>query len=42
MTLLHMILKNIIELFYDKRYVFDDGINTLAYFHKDIANSSKE
>ena len=22
--------------FDDKRYVLDDGINTLAYFHKDI------
>ena len=21
--------------FYDKRYVLDGGINTLAYFHKD-------
>ena len=24
--------------FDDKRYVLDDGINTLAYFHKDIKN----
>ena len=22
--------------FDDKRYVLDDGVNTLAYFHKDI------
>ena len=21
-----------------KRYVFDDGVNTLAYFHSDIKN----
>ena len=25
--------------FDDKRYVLDDGVNTLAYFHKDIKNS---
>ena len=25
-----------LSCFDDKRYVFDDGINTLAYFHKDI------
>ena len=30
------IKKIILSSFYDKRYVFDDGINTLAYFHKDI------
>ena len=24
-----------LSCFDDKRYVFDDGINTLAYFHKD-------
>ena len=24
--------------FDDKRYVLDDGVNTLAYFHKDIRN----
>ena len=24
--------------FDDKRYVLDDGINTLAYLHKDIKN----
>ena len=23
-------------LLYDKRYILDDGINSLAYFHKDI------
>ena len=23
-------------MFDDKRYVLDDGVNTLAYFHKDI------
>ena len=22
--------------FYDKRYILDDGINSLAYFHKDV------
>ena len=22
--------------FYDKRYILDDSINSLAYFHKDI------
>ena len=25
-----------LSCFYDKRYVLDDGINILAYFHKDI------
>ena len=25
----------------DKRYVLDDGIHTLAYFHKDIVTSCK-
>ena len=26
-----------LSCFDDKRYVLDDGINTLAYFHKDIS-----
>ena len=26
-----------LSCFDDKRYVLDNGINTLAYFHKDIA-----
>ena len=25
-----------LSCFDDKRYILDDGINTLAYFHKDI------
>ena len=25
-----------LSCFDDKRYVLDDGVNTLAYFHKDI------
>ena len=24
-----------LSCFYDKRYVLDDSVNTLAYFHKD-------
>ena len=36
------IFKISLSCFDDKRYVLDDGINTLAYFHKDIINSSKE
>ena len=28
--------------FGDKRYVLDDGIRTLAYFHKDSVTSCKE
>ena len=28
-----------ISCFDDKRYVLDDGVNTLAYFHKDIKDS---
>ena len=34
--------KILLSCFDDKRYVLDDGIHTLAYFHKDIGNSSKE
>ena len=34
----HDIFKISLSCFDDKRYVLDDGINTLAYFHKDIKN----
>ena len=27
-----------LSCFYDKRYVLDNGVNTLAYFHKDTKN----
>ena len=27
-----------LSCFDDKRYVLDDGVNTLVYFHKDIKN----
>ena len=27
-----------LSCFEDKRYVLDDGVNTLVYFHKDIRN----
>ena len=27
-----------LSCFDDKRYVLDDGVNTLAYFNKDIKN----
>ena len=30
-----------LSCFDDKRYVLDDGINTLAYFHKDIGINQK-
>ena len=30
------VFKVSLSCFDDKRYVLDDGINTLAYFHKDI------
>ena len=30
------VFKILLSCFDDKRYVLDDGINTLAYFHKDI------
>ena len=36
------IFKISLSCFDDKKYVLDDGINTLAYFHKDIVNSLKE
>ena len=28
-----------LSCFDDKRYVLDDGVNTLAYFHKDIIDA---
>ena len=31
-----------LSCFYNKRYVLDDGIHTLAYFHKDSVTSCKE
>ena len=36
------VFKISLSCFDDKRYVLDDGINTLAYIHKDIINSLKE
>ena len=36
------IFKISLSCFDDKRYVLDDGINTVAYFHEDIVNSSRE
>ena len=30
-----MFVKFFLSCFVDKRYILDDGINTLAYFHKD-------
>ena len=36
------VFKISLSCFDDKKYVLDDGINTLAYFHKDIVNSLKE
>ena len=32
------VFKISLSCFDDKRYVLDDGVNTLAYFHKDIRN----
>ena len=34
--------KILLSCFDDKRYVLDDGIYTLAYFHKDSITSCKE
>ena len=34
--------KKSLSCFDDKRYVLDDGIYTLAYFHKDSVTSCKE
>ena len=31
-----------LSCFDDKRYVFDDGIHTRAYFHKDCNNNKKD
>ena len=33
------VFKISLSCFDDKRYVLDDGVNTLAYFHKDITDS---
>ena len=30
------VCKTSLLCFHDKRYILDDGINSLAYFHKDI------
>ena len=35
-------LKISLSCFDDKKYVLDEVINTLAYFHEDILSSSKE
>ena len=32
------VFKTSLSCFDDKRYVLDDGVKTLAYFHKDIKN----
>ena len=32
------ICKISLSCFDDKRYILDDGVNSLAYFHKDIKN----
>ena len=32
------VFKISLSCFDDKRYVLDDGVNTLAYFHKDITD----
>ena len=32
------VFKISLSCFDDKRYVLDDGVNPLAYFHKDIKN----
>ena len=32
------VFKISVSCFDDDRYVLDDGINTLAFFHKDIKN----
>ena len=30
------VCKILLSCFYDKRYLLDDGVNILTYFHKDI------
>ena len=37
----HDLNKISLSCFDDKRYVLADGINTLAYFHKDISHFYK-
>ena len=31
-----------LSCFNDKRFVLNDGIHTLAYFHKDLKNTDKK
>ena len=38
MTVTYNVFKISLSCFDDKRYVLDDGVNTFAYFHKDIKN----
>ena len=34
----YSVFKISLSCFDDKRHAFDDGVNTLAYFHEDIKN----
>ena len=34
--------KTSLSCFHDKTFILDDGIHTLAYFHKDSVTSCKE
>ena len=38
---IYNIYKVSLSCFDDKRYVLDNGVNTLAYFHNDIKNSQR-
>ena len=37
----HEVSKISLSCFYDKRFVLDDDVHTLAYFHKDCKNQIK-
>ena len=36
------VCKIYLSCFDDKRYILDDGINSLAYFHKDILTNKSD
>ena len=38
----YKVCKISLPCFDDKRYILDDGINSLAYFHKDILKNKSD
>ena len=38
----YKVCKISLSCFYDKRYILDDGINSLAYFHKHLSKNKSD